>query len=191
MGYFEALIIYLAIGSPIGVYAIVRSKSSLKQDLIALLTANILFWPVFASLEFVPQTPSDVGPNYFIDGRPHSSSDERSRSNFISSLADLGDRAFRRKALEALERYTALSNAVPSTAAETAIPEIFDATDHPNSSVAAKCLFRKNRSKLIGHRDRSLDDLHALADQLTSEERAKYAAAIGTARTELLDSTIS
>ncbi len=194
MGISEILIIYLAVGAPIGVYAIVRSKNLLTKNLIGILAANVLFWPVFASLEFVPKAVSGHGSKYFIDGGTNSATAfERSRSAFTSSVKDISDRNFRREALDGFDRFAALSDAVltEASAADVSVPELFVIAGHPLPSLASKCLFRKNRRKLADHRDRAFADIAALAGKLTAPERTVYDSALAAARAELFDRAIS
>lgn len=175
MGISEALIIYLAFGTPLGVYAIVRAKSSLKQELAALLALNILFWPVLASLELVPKDNSANGPKYFADGASRPTGVSASVS---SKFERFGDREFRREALDDSQRLEALSNALSVQAAETPVIELYEIAHHSNAKLATKCIARINRRKLSEHRDRSLSGLKQLETKLDPAERADYASLI-------------
>jgi len=181
MGITEVLIIYLAIGTPIGVYAIVRPKNLLKQNLVALFAANILFWPIFASLEFVPRTGTPLEPRYFIDGRPNPViALDQPRSTFKDRLNELGDRTFRRIALEDFDRLAALSNALHFEVAvnKASVPEVFELAGNPNPGRAAKCLFRKNNAKLLDHLQRAENDMGSLALELMSRDRRHFQTAV-------------
>ena len=152
MGISEALIIYLAIGAPLGVYAIVRPQNFL-ENLAGILAANVLLWPIFASLEFIPRSESSHGSNHFIDSRSDSADDLEKAWAFNASFDHIADRRSRREALEAFERFAALLHAASDTdtGRSISVPKIFEMAGHANPTLAAKCLSRRNAARLKGH----------------------------------------
>ena len=194
MGISEALIIYLAVGVPLGVYAIMRPKNSLRKNLVGLLAANVLFWPIFASLEFIPRSENRLEPNYFVDSASRSTNDlDDAREPFTASLAKIADRTVRRAAVDAFDRFAALSRAASDQGDRdsVSIPEIFGVAGHTNPQLAAKCLFRKNLTKLNDHRRRAGADLRFLAEDLELQDQSHFETALVRLGFDLRETSVS
>jgi hypothetical protein len=193
MGLSEAFIIYMAIGVPIGVYAIIRPKRSLKSNLVAFMAINILFWPLCATRVLVLAPETEYPPNQFVDGNlSFISASERSRQEFSDSISNIGDRRFRREVLDDFDRFTAISRSIYLGPNEKSIsiPEILEIARHPSPSIALKCLARRSSRRLLEHRSRAIADLNSQALGLSPQDSSAYATALDSALFSHRDSNI-
>ena len=140
----DLIIIYLACGSPFGVY---RATSQWPIDWLNVLL-GFLFWPAFAALLIADRLFSKKA---------------RARAEFQLRLEDirlaLENTAFSGESIaglfdfrETFYRYVGLSDAAITTDQSVSNAEIFDVTGHPNNPLASACLARRNSARLSAHR---------------------------------------
>lgn len=158
----DVLIVYLAIGTPIGVFAIFRSKGTLKRNLAGLMATNVLFWPVFVSFLFNPSSTAgsaDRTARSIVSDLELKF--ERQRRELNSSLKNTEDRKFRREALEAFDRLAGISTAIDlaTDLSDISVPRLLEAVSHPSPKRAGICIYRRNLSRLRDHQERAFRDL--------------------------------
>jgi hypothetical protein len=74
---------------------------------------------------------------------------------------------------EVLDRYAGLTLALKERAAVTFETEIFGAANHPDKNLGAKCLLRRNRSRLEFHQTLASRDFLKLLSRLCLEDSEK------------------
>lgn len=166
MGWFEAAIIYLALGAPVAVHRATGMRGSLSARDVLDVGLSFLGWPVALGI--------------FAWRRVYSSEterDERLRAR-IDELANRlqadipVDVAEASGFEETLGRYVDLSLAVEHP--EGPPKELFALSGHPDAELAARCGTRRESKKLVFHQLRARNDLLALIDRLVrvSTDRA-------------------
>lgn len=149
----DLIIIYLACGSPFGVYQITTRKPKSSRD-FAILFISFLLWPVFAFTLLIERVRN---------------SDLHDRFNAKKKLEEIRI-GFERIALsdspmsslfefrEIYSRYTGLAEAAAAKLPTKFSSEIFEVTGHPNNDLASRCLARKNVRKTASHHQQAKDD---------------------------------
>ncbi len=169
----DFLIIYLACGSPFGVYQITRNDFH-RSGAIRLLTVtcSFLFWPIFGIGLLVGHFTGSKTRSARESARGVLEVRREMENVFYAGGLTSSLFAFR----EVFDRFTGLSQASGEIAGNSAIHEIFEITKHPNKVLASRCLSRRNRSKLIFHQARSWKDMSDLMSFETSPEMLSFAA---------------
>lgn len=143
MTWIEFLIIYLACGSPFGVYQITQAEKPISASNILALLAVFLTWPILAVRFLVERFVSGEEPD------TSASLIERARAAIEDAAFPAGTTDSLFEFRDVFYRYTGLARAV---SADVAAPrDLFDVSGHSNADIAAKCLARRNREKLAFH----------------------------------------
>lgn len=153
----ELIVIYLACGAPFAVhYATSRRPERTVTKLINLVLA-LLAWPVFAVRLVIERVRYHaLAGERRIEGLRAEIEETAFPSNDMQSVFE-----FR----ETFYRYVGLSRALNEKASEEFGNDLFETVGHPNDILAARCLARKNRSRLERHRnDARLDFLETITE---------------------------
>ena len=146
----DLIIIYLACGSPLGVYQITSSQAPHSAPNWAGVISAFLFWPVFAAFLLIARIRA---PHQIDHARLDHIRNEMERIAFTgASMTRLFD--FR----EVFYRFTGLVETANAEHGRPRANEIFELTGHDNKALAARCLARRNREKLAFHRARARDE---------------------------------
>jgi hypothetical protein len=166
----DLIVIYLACGSPFGVYQITRRRPGRSGINWVRVVSSFVLWPAYAAAllagRFLPNTARGEAKRHSIteDIRfdieqlvfPEAS---------ISSLFE-----FR----EIFYRYAGLSEAADVSSTVTASIEIFEISGHSNKGLASRCLTRRNGERLAFHRvsarNEFVDLLFRLTDAATNRD---------------------
>ena len=155
----ELLIVYLAAGAPFGVYAFFNQVGRPGYLNIVGPVLKFAFWPVFASQLIIQHLSGRFGAQV----TPFSSSrlieETESLRRDITSTIAFENSHEHRHLLDEFERFAGITAAVyeaerngkPST------PIILEAGGHPSPNLGAKCIFRRNRARLLEHRNRAFE----------------------------------
>ncbi len=143
----DFFIIYLACGSPFGVYEASKQHSRLSIYGFALIAGALLLWPVFAF--------SLIKRQYFI----YQDSRDASRQTHIERIrADIESLAFPEGTTvslfefrDTIARFTNLFDAVNRNPRATPAKELFEISGHPNIDLAARCRERLYNQRLLFH----------------------------------------
>jgi hypothetical protein len=174
MSWTEFTIIYLACGAPFGVYQITREPRPLSASNLPAVLAAFFAWPVVA-VRFLWRRifPGDDERERALNIRI-----ERARAEIESIASPAGSAGALFEFRDVYYRYTALAVAVMTKAA--APRELFEVSGHSDSSVAAKCLARRNREKLAFHhvqaRNEFVDVIAGLMIECESDELIRLTA---------------
>lgn len=175
MTFSEIFIIYLAIGAPFAVHSFFggRMQTDVRNAGISML--KLTFWPVFASysgFRFLANSyrTAETGNERRVAAFRKASDEIRAD---LENLLISANREMRKGVLRDFDRLSgvALAFAESEAAAPTATPRIFEAADHPMPDFAARCIFRRNRSRLAEHRNRACEALSASLESLRDERR--------------------
>lgn len=142
----DLIILYLACGSPFGVYQITkRTRGGLGVDWLRVIF-SFLVWPAYAIA---------LATRRIFNSRERADTERRNRIEDIR--VDLERLAFKGESIQMLfefrdifYRSTGLAQAVNVASVKSAY-EIFEICGHPNKSLASRCLARRNREQLIFH----------------------------------------
>ena len=156
----ELLIVYLAAGAPFGVYAFFNQTGLPRYHNILIPVFKFAFWPVFASLLVIHQlsgrfsagtAPSLSRSNVVADT-------ETLRLDITSTVVFENDRD-RRQLFDEFERFAGITTAVSEAEwnGNLSTPIILEAGGHPSPNLGAKCIFRRNRARLLEHRNWALE----------------------------------
>jgi hypothetical protein len=167
----DLIIIYLACGSPFGVYQITKRQQDRSATGWVLILSSFLFWPVFAIGllvdRFVPgKRAADTAANARI---------ECIRSEIERAAFPSGATASLFEFREVFYRFTGLFEAANIGISTKRSNELFEVIGHSNKALASQCLARRNREKLAYHqmlaRNEFVDVIADLAgDKAISEE---------------------
>lgn len=170
MTFTDLTIIYFAIGAPFGVYSFFGVRKPITVESVMLLAAKVVLWPPFATVfafKRLTRTAdtTDFDDTYHLDAENDAAVDNI-RREIKAELSTNGNRESNRETLEVLERYLGLALALRGfrTARAKMKPELLYATEHPARDLAAKCIYRRNRARLIAHRNRAIADLASQAN---------------------------
>lgn len=158
----EAIIVYLAVGAPFGVYHVTTHPGDTVISSVANGTLNVVAWPVYIGL-FVYA--------HFRHGKASVSVDslkmalERATSEI---LATNKGREFR----DLLSRYIALSEAVELPIGTAAIEGLADVGFIRHSIAASRVAARANRKRLIAHRAAACTELVAMVRSIRDPDVA-------------------
>jgi hypothetical protein len=167
----DAVIIYLAIGSPFAVHYFLQLSRSRSQNHILRAISTFLFWPVYAVRLTGRVTVSK-------DGRTISSSDDQQLdARFEKKVGEIqaaleifvGDLLPERPILDCrdiLERYIGLTLALrtnPDRSSQFA--EIIPGSDE-NINLNSVCMNRRNRKRLENHQNRARRDFLTLVSEV-------------------------
>lgn len=177
MSFSEIFIIYLAIGAPFAVHSFFggRMETDVRNAGISLL--KLTFWPLFAlysGFRFLANSfrTAETGNELRVAAFRKASDEVRAD---LENLLISANREMRKGVLRDFDRLSGVALAVAESeaVAPTATPRIFEAADHPMPDLAARCIFRRNRSRLAEHRNRACDALSVSLDSLRDERRTE------------------
>lgn len=161
MNVIDFIIIYLACGSPFGVYQIIGepNRPQISWHRVFL---SFLLWPLYAVRLIV----GHIFPNAERTAAERRRVIEKIRID-IENLIFSGRSAstifeFR----EVFYRFTGLSDAAVARTGKT-VNELFDITGHRNKSLASRCLSRHNHERLAFHRDRAEVEFNEIIQQMS------------------------
>ncbi len=173
MTFSEIFIIYLAIGAPFAVHSFFggQMETNVRNAGVSLL--KLTFWPVFGTYFIFRLTRNtfravETGNERRIAALETASMEIRSD---LSILLVSADREMRKSVIEDFDRLCGIALAVAETepAASLSIPRIFEAADHPSPDLAARCIFRRNQSRIAEHRNRAHASFLTTLDSLRYE----------------------
>lgn len=139
----DLIIIYLACGSPFGVYQITTSDKAVNSISVLLTGVRILVWPIFATLMLIDWLANRSSPG----------SEERQIDAIGLELEQLifddCPASFIFDFREVLKRYAGLAKAARQGVHSDAGGEFHDLSGNGHRELAAACLARKNQRKLL------------------------------------------
>ncbi|MFM9904145.1 MAG: hypothetical protein ACKVQJ_06185 [Pyrinomonadaceae bacterium] len=161
----DFLIIYFAAGAPFGVYQITTLDGDHSVSAFFHVVLQIVLWPVFVISKLIDHFRTVLHPSASNRDRyfDRVCSEIESLAFVDSSAAAVFD--FR----ETLFRYTGLSGAVNSLPAESCgggFSEIFPAE---NRKLAAVCLVRRDRAKLVFHHAVARNDFVGIVSEIAND----------------------
>jgi hypothetical protein len=161
MTFLNLLIIYLACGSPFGVYQLTRDSGTTTSADRLLVIASFLFWPIFlVILLYERLSPTKVSSRDRI---------EKIRCEIESLAFGNGSTSSLFEFREVFYRYAGLVEASSATADSVSV-ELFEISQHDKSATASKCLSRRNREKVEFHKTIARNEFVDLISGLISLE---------------------
>lgn len=163
----DIILAYLALGSPVGVYLLLRGeRSGSILSNIAKPVVGLGLWPIFLVVLVYRRKPVSPSASVF-DTR--NTTDARityaaslMRSAVEDSLETSDERrfAFRKELFDAIDRFVGLRLAsYENIQPQRTSSEVFTVSGHPKPGLASLCLARRNARKIATHALRSSDDL--------------------------------
>jgi len=161
MSLWELFIIYLAAGAPYGAYSFFTLRDRGRQTSAALAAFRFAVWPVFV-LGFGFRTLTDSLRSGSAVTPTNDSALAKETDEFRNRLEEAlpaVDQQTRRRVLGEFDRLAGLSVAVEEAdkGGKPTTPTIIEAAGHPSPDLAAKCIFQRNRTRLLQHRTRAFD----------------------------------
>lgn len=147
MNFLDLLIIYLACGSPFGVYQSTRKETVFSLMNFLIVTSRFLFWPFYAFQMLIGLRDQNQNSSESI----RISRIEEIRTNIErqafsnSSISKLFE--FR----ELYYRYTGLSQLIKLEPSHRISIDLFEISGHRNKSLATICLSRRNAKRIRFH----------------------------------------
>jgi hypothetical protein len=157
----ELLIIYFALGAPFGVYSAFNEYDRTGRVSIVSLTLKFLFWPIFVCLFVGRQVSNNLYDRSKETSRPYEIASETAKlRGDITSAVVFENNNQRRRLMDEFERFAGITAAVceADRNRKVSTPMILEATGHSAPRLGAKCIFRRNRARLLEHRNRALED---------------------------------
>jgi hypothetical protein len=156
----ELLIIYFAAGAPFCVYSIFNEYDRSGRVSLVSLTLRFAVWPIFVCLFVVRRLSNKLNdeaadtPNFHVIANET----EELRQD-ISSTVVFENNMQRRRLMDEYERLAGITAAVYESkgSRKPSTPIILEAGGHAAPGLGAKCLFRRNRARLLEHRNRALE----------------------------------
>lgn len=146
----DLIILYLACGSPLGVYQITSSRAPRSAVDWAGIIFAFIFWPVFAAFLLIARLRA---PHQIDQSRLDRIRTDIEQIAFTgASMTRLFD--FR----DVFYRFTGLVETANADHGRPRGNEIFEVAGHDNKTLASRCLARRNRDKLAFHRERARDE---------------------------------
>ncbi|MEO6655575.1 MAG: hypothetical protein ABIO36_05790 [Pyrinomonadaceae bacterium] len=182
MSVIDLMIIYLACGSPFGVYQITKSQNDHGSRDWLVIIASFLLWPGFAASLLIDRL---VSKN---EGDEEGSGIEHFRTE-IERLGFSGESAssvfeFR----EVFYRFTGLIEAANSKQPNRSANELFEVSGHVNKTLASNCLGRRNREKLVYHQTQARNEfVDIIAEMANDEARREEITVIALELTDYLN----
>ncbi|HKP69713.1 MAG TPA: hypothetical protein VJV05_10555 [Pyrinomonadaceae bacterium] len=169
----EILIVYFAFGAPLAVYRFLETRKVSRQRRILESLATFVFWIPFAvklSYRHLTNASSDtefVSPR----AKKYDSVTNKREEALESAMIASGCRLSRHDLREIIERYVGLSNAA-ATSSDSAVPgdkivNFLGVAGRPND-LGARCLARRERTRLERHLDASRESFLSLFGNLSS-----------------------
>lgn len=146
MNIFELTIIYLALGAPFGVYYVTAHSADTATSAFWNAALNLFLWPAYVSLfvyaRILGKLPRpETADNVLLDI-------EAAASRCLDANAR---RVFR----DAVARYIGLSEAAELPVGTSAVEGLAEIGVFSRSAAPAAVLRRRNREKILEHRDRA------------------------------------
>ena len=157
----ELLIIYLAAGAPFGVYAFFDQADRSANLHITLPILKFAVWPVFAVQLIIREISgrfSNSSSRIASSRQNRAEQAEKLRLDITSTVVFENNRE-RRKLLDEFERFAGITAAVSEAEqnGKPSTPIVLEAGGHPSPSLGAKCILRRNRARLLEHRNRAFE----------------------------------
>ena len=168
----DILLAYIALGSPVGVYLLLRAdRKGLNVRSVSKTLIGFVLWPISLGL-LIYQRRSNFADASTFETRDRSDSRIMRASNLLrasveESICYLEDRRFavRKELFDAIDRFVGLRLASgESLPAQAANAEIYTVAGHPNPSLATICLARRNSERIATHAARAAADLQETID---------------------------
>ena len=171
MNYLDFLIIYLACGSPFGVYYFLDQRTEKTFIYVRSILAAVCWVPYAVKLLHQKVTnglnSSQNSVNNLLDSS-NSQKVEKLKKKFEDFLPDshLGTSLYELR--EITERYAGLTQAISEDSNDPSEHEleIYKITDNSNEQISANCLMRRNRRKLEFHQTHARKDFLNLITEL-------------------------
>ena len=163
----DILLAYIALGSPVGVYLLLRADRKGLNVQTALKTLiGFALWPISLGLLIYQRRLNFADASSF-ETRDRSDSRITQAANLLrasveESIGELEDRRFaiRKELFDAIDRFVGLRLASgESLPAQAANAEIYTVVGHPNPGLATICLARKNSERIARHAAQAAADL--------------------------------
>jgi hypothetical protein len=174
----EFIIIYLACGAPFGVHYFLQNRRETDFNTIVLKSFLTVFvWIPYALQLFHSRITKelinkDFEKNFAADAARRNKLDEIQKNIWqIASKNNCAVSLFEFR--EIFERYVGLTLAMKETVAETFENELFTVAKHPDKNLGAKCLHRRNRSRLDFHQTLASRDFLKLLSRLRTDDSEK------------------
>lgn len=174
MNLLDFSIIYLACGSPFGVYYFLTQNTPSKKLLVKAILVTIFWIPFGISLLHKLVTSRSKTENLFIstENQVNLTKIQKAFENLIPSDSNqISLFEFR----EVFERYVglSLSRITHSQSPGESEKGIFEITDNKNVEISAICLNRRNRRKLFLHQIKARDDFFTLLKDFADLQNIK------------------
>ena len=177
----DLIIIYLACGSPFGVYQITKRQDEQPTTKWLVVLASFLLWPGFTAAIIIDRV---VSKN---DGTEKVSRIEHFRTGIERAAFDGGATSSLFEFREVFYRFTGLIEAANSGQTNRMTNELFEVSGHANKSLASKCLVRRNREKLVYHQTQARNEfVDIIAEMANNESRREEITSIALELTAYL-----
>jgi len=150
----DALIIYLAVGSPLAMTYLLRNRRKPVVKLATLTIVTLLCWlPVLLFRIARSIALRNLLKQPDIEVETAAKMESRVKEIFALAGSTLPGRNLR----QSLERYTALTTAAKRPSSLNF--DLFSISGNRNETTGSSCLARQNMKKLLVHQERAADDL--------------------------------
>jgi len=157
---FELIIIYLAAGAPYAVYAFFDQTVEKNLRHLAVVLLKYAVWPFFAFRllirELSKRLENDPTEGHSVS--PIILETEGLRQDISCSIV-FKNNLQRRQLFDEFERFAGIAAAIDNASRirRPSTPAVLETINHRYQDLAAQCIFRRNRSRLIEHRKRAFD----------------------------------
>lgn len=158
------MIIYLACGSPFGVYYFTNLRNDLSPRSILIVVFRFLVWPIsLIGLLRMKLFSTNELAEAILDKKISYIREELEDIAFSDAAASsIFD--FR----EIFSRFAGLTRELEANGTTQPMHEILEISGHDNSTLAAACLDRRNRERLMFHRTQARNDFVDLVSNLAN-----------------------
>src|SRR5438309_1949702 len=150
----DLIIIYFACGSPLGVYYFTCHKDDLSLRAVLGMLIRFLIWPLSA----LPL----IRNRFFSSNPPAEASLDRKTGYIRAELENIAfsesDASSIFEFREVISRFVALTTQAKIIPAEKRGNEVFAVSGHKNATLAAACLARRNRERILFHQTQARND---------------------------------
>ena len=163
----DLLIIYLACGSPFGVYQITSGRQERSFRRYIVIAASFLFWPIFVvSLLLRRRSFGEKNAEITANALIENIRAELERVAFAG-----GETTALFEFREVFYRFTGLFEAANAANTEKTPRALFDVSGHTNKNLASQCLARRNREKLSFHQTLARNEFVDMIADLSRDKK--------------------
>ena len=164
------IIIYMACGSPFGMYRIANVRRLPLPRFAATIGAHFILWPVFAAAILRRSLSEASAAKTDLEREIAALRSEIEAIAFAGSVT-VSVFAFR----EVFTRYTGLTMALNNGAAAKVPPELLEIAKGAHPELARACLDRRNRGRLLFHQKRAQIEFAEMISVLTRSHLQRQA----------------